>query len=72
MVKCAARINVVAPKDAERLKEAHYHDRTSETMFVPLPLDTYGTLSFRSDPFLVECASSASRECAGLGRCRAR
>ena len=30
-------------------------------------LETYGALSDRSDRFLVECATSAARECAGSG-----
>ena len=32
---------------------------------MPFALETYGALSHRSDRFLVECATLASRECAG-------
>ena len=67
LVERAARIDLVAAKGAERRKEAHCRDRTSGTMFVPFALETYGALSSTSDRFLVECASLASRGCAGSG-----
>ena len=63
----AARKDLVAATNAERPKEAHYRDRTSGTKFVPFALETYGALSARSDRFLVECASLASRGCGGSG-----
>ena len=34
---------------------------------MPFALETYGALLDRSDQFLVECATSASRECAKSG-----
>ena len=34
---------------------------------MPFALETYGALSNMSDRFLVECATLASRECAGSG-----
>ena len=34
---------------------------------MPFALETYGALSARSDRLLVECASLASRRCAGSG-----
>ena len=63
----AARQYLVATTDAQRRKETHYRDRTSGMKFVPFALETYGALSNRSDRFLVECATLASRECAGSG-----
>ena len=63
----AAQMNLVAATEAEKCKERRYRDRTSGTKFVPFALETYGDLSARSDRLLVECASLASRECAGLG-----
>ena len=51
----------------ERRKEAHYRDRAVGTKFVPFALETCGALSDRSDRFLVECATLASRESAGSG-----
>ena len=52
---------------AERRKETHYWDRAAGTKFVPFALETYGAFFDRSDRFLVECATLASRECAGSG-----
>ena len=46
---------------------AHYHDRAAGTIFVPFALETYKALSYRSDRFLVECATLASRERARSG-----
>ena len=48
-------------------EEAHYRDRTGGTMLIPFALETYGALSARSDRFLVDCASLASRGCARSG-----
>ena len=53
--------------DAERRKETHYRDRAPKKKFGPFALETYGALTNRSDRFLVECATLASRECAGSG-----
>ena len=44
-----------------RVRAVHF------TKFVPFALETYGALSARSDRFLVECASLASRGCGGSG-----
>ena len=66
-VERAARHDIVAATDAERRKEAHYRDRVAGTIFVPFTLETYGALSGRSDLFLVECATLASRESSGFG-----
>ena len=63
----AARQDLVAAKDAERMKETHYRDPAPETNFFPTALETYGALVDRSDRFLVECATLACRECAGPG-----
>ena len=62
LVERVARIDLVAATDTDWRKEAHYRDRTSGTMVVPIALETCGALS---DGFLVECASLASRGCAG-------
>ena len=67
LVERAARHDLVAATDAERRKETHYRDRAARTKFVPFALETYGALSDRSDRFLVECATLASRECSGSG-----
>ena len=45
----------------------HYRDREAGTKFVPFALEMCGALSDRSDLFLVECATLASRECARSG-----
>ena len=63
LVELAARQDLVAATDAERRKETHYRDRAARTTFVPFALETYGALSDRSDRFLVQCATLASREC---------
>ena len=65
LVERAARNDLVAATDAERRKEAHYRDLAAGTIFVPFALETYGVLSNRSDRFLVECATLASRESSG-------
>ena len=67
LVERANRHDVVAATDAERWKETRYRDRAARTKFVPFALETCSALSDRSDRFLVECATLASRECAGLG-----
>ena len=67
LVERVARHALVAATDAERRKETHYRDRVAATKFVPFALETYGALFDRSDRFLVECATLASRECAGSG-----
>ena len=67
LVERAARIDLVAALNAEWRKEAHCRDRTSWNMFIPFALETYGALSARSDRFFVDCASLASRGCAGSG-----
>ena len=64
LVERAARHDLVAATDAERRKVTHYRDCAAGTKFVPFALETYGALSDRSDRFLVECATLASRECA--------
>ena len=53
----AARNDLVAATDAMRRKETHFRDRTSETVFLPFALETYGALFARSNQYLVECAS---------------
>ena len=63
-VERAARQDLVAATDAERRKETHYRDRATRTKFVPFGLESYGALLDRSDRFLVECATLASKECA--------
>ena len=67
LVERAARHDLVVAEDAEQRKETHYRDRAARTKFVPLALETCGALFGRSDRFLVECATLASRECAGSG-----
>ena len=67
LLERAARHDLVAATDAKRRKETHYRDRAAGTKFVPFALETYGGLFDRSDRFLVECATLASRECAGSG-----
>ena len=47
------------------IQETHYRDGAAGTKFVPFALETCGALSDRSDGFLVECATVASRDCAG-------
>ena len=66
LVERAGRHDLVAATDAERRKETHYRDRGARTKFVPFPLETYVALFDRSDRFLVECVTSASRECSLL------
>lgn len=70
LVECAARLDLVAATDAERRKESHYRDRAAGTIFEPFALETYDALSDRSDRFLVDCATIASRESAGSGPVR--
>ena len=67
LVERAARHDLVAATDAERRKETHYLDRAAGTKFVPFALETCGALLDRSDRFLVECATLASRESARSG-----
>ena len=67
LVDCAARHDLVAATDAERRKETHYRDRIAGTIVVPFALGTYGALCDRSDRFLVECATLASRESVNSG-----
>ena len=67
LVERAARQDLVGAKDAERRKETHYRNRVAGTKFVPFPLETYDALSDRSDRFLEECATLASRECKASG-----
>ena len=67
LVERDARHDLVAATDAKRRKETHYRDRVVGTKFIPFALETYGALFDRSDRFLVECATLASKECAGLG-----
>ena len=63
----AARQDLVAAREAERRKETHNRDRAIGTKFLPFALETYGAMSNRSDRFLVECATLASRECTRSG-----
>ena len=65
LLERAARHDLVVVTYAKRRKETHYRYRVAGTKFVPSVLETYGALSDRSDRFLVECATSSSRECAG-------
>ena len=67
LVERAFRHDLVAATNAERRKEAHYRDRAARTKFVPFALETYCALSDRSNRFLVECATLASRESLGSG-----
>ena len=67
LMERAARHDLVAAIDAVRRKETHYRDRAAGTKFVPFALETYGALSERSNRFLVECATLASRESSGCG-----
>ena len=48
-------------------EETHYRDRTAGTKFVPFALETSSALFDRSDRFLVECATLASKKFAGSG-----
>ena len=57
LVERAARRDLAAATNAERRKETHKLDCAAETKFVPFALETYGTLSNRSDRFWVECAT---------------
>ena len=66
LVERAARQDLVAATN-DRRKETHYRDRAAGTKFVRFALETYGALSDRSDRFLVECTTLASRECAKSG-----
>ena len=61
LVERAAREDLVGSTDAEQRKETHYRDHAAGTKFVPFALETYGALFERSDRFLVECATLASR-----------
>ena len=63
LVERPARHDLAAATDAERRKETHYRDHA----IVPFPLETYTASLDRLDRILVECATLASRECAGLG-----
>ena len=65
LVERAAIHDLVAATDAERRKETQYRDCAAGTKFAPFALETYDALSDRSDRFLVECATLASRESAG-------
>ena len=67
LVERATRLDLVTATDAERRKETHYRDRVAGTKFVPFALETHDVLYDRSDQFLVECATFASRECARPG-----
>ena len=63
LVERAARHDLVAATDAEPKKGTHYQDRASGAKFEPFALETYNASLFgRSDRFLVECATLASRE----------
>ena len=64
LVEHATRQDLVAATAAERRKETHYRDRVARK-FVPFALETFGALTDRLDHFLIECATLASRECAG-------
>lgn len=61
-MECAARNGLVVA--VERRKEAHYKDRTRGTKSMPFALEIHGTLSTRSDRYLIGSATLAS--CAGL------
>ena len=67
LVERTARQIIVAATDVKRRKGTRYRDRAAGTKFVPFALETYGALYDRSDRFLVECATLASRECAESG-----
>ena len=67
LVERVARHDLVAATDAERRKETHHRNRATGTKFVPFALETYGALFDRSDRFLVECATLASRQSACSG-----
>ena len=64
LVGRAARHDLVAAIDVERRKGTYYRDRVVATKFVPFALNTCDALSDRSLPFLVECATLTSKECA--------
>ena len=64
LVELAATKNLGAATNAERRKETHHRDCALGTRFVPFALEVEGASSDRSDKFLVECATLASRECA--------
>ena len=67
LVQRTARHDIVAATVAERRKETQYRDCAAGTKFAPFALETYDALSDRSDRFLVECATLASRESASSG-----
>ena len=67
LVERTSRQDIVGATDVELRKETCYQNRGAETKFVSFALETYRALSDRSDRFLVECATLASRECAGSG-----
>ena len=67
LMERAARYDIVAATDAERRKETHYRDRATGIKFVLFVFETHGALSNRSDRFLVEYATLASRESARSG-----
>ena len=61
----AATQDLVAATTGERRKETHHLDRAARTNFFPYALETNGAFSHRSDRYLVECATLASRESIG-------
>ena len=67
LVERAARQNLDAATDEKRRKETHCRDCALNTKSVPFALETCGALSNRSDRFLVECATLASRKCGASG-----
>ena len=67
LVERATKHDLVAATDVERRKETHYRDCAAGMKFVPFALETYGAFSKRSDRFLVECVTLASRKCAESG-----
>ena len=64
LVERAGGQELVATRDAGRRKETHYRDRAPRMKFMPFALGIYSALCDRSDRFLVDCATLASRECA--------
>ena len=65
LVERADTQDLVGATNAERKKKTHYRDCVAQTKFVPFAFETYDAFFYRSDRFLVECATVASKEGGG-------
>ena len=65
LAECVASQDLVVATNTEQRNETHYRDNE----FFSFALEPYGALSNKSDNFLVECATLASRGCAESGPC---